>query len=168
MDFHTLAHETLARYVARASGASTLTLTLAFDLKGHSTIGQCRQEKRGHYRIRLHCELCEHYGQTYLEDVIPHELAHALVMERYGRRAKPHGKEWKATLEHLEGGKIPSKKRPSYPLLRTKRTRLTRHAYTCDCGKKHLLSAIRHNRIVRKTHWYKCLTCKGILLPLET
>ncbi|MBE0497387.1 MAG: SprT-like domain-containing protein, partial [Campylobacterales bacterium] len=167
MDFHTLAQHILARYVARAEEAATLNLTLAFDLKGHSTIGQCRQEKRGHYRIRLHRELCEHYGQTYLEDVIPHELAHALVMERFGRKAKPHGIQWKSMLRHLEGRTISSKERPRYPLLKAKSRRISRYMYRCPCQKLHALSAIRHNRIVRKTHVYACLTCKGVLLPVE-
>lgn len=167
MDYTALARTTLNRYVATLTEASALTLELAFDLKGYSTIGQCRQQGRGRYLIRLHQELCEHYGQRYLDDVIPHELAHALVMERYGRKAKPHGQEWKNTLRLLEGRSISRKERPTYTLLHTKRTRLKRHAYRCPCGKQHLLSSIRHNRIVRKTHLYRCLTCKGLLLPTE-
>jgi len=30
-----------------------------------------------------------------------HEIAHLVAFEKYGRRIKPHGKEWKHTFQHL-------------------------------------------------------------------
>ncbi len=30
-----------------------------------------------------------------------HEIAHLVAFEKYGRRIKPHGKEWKYTFQHL-------------------------------------------------------------------
>jgi SprT protein len=133
-------------------------IELTFDLKGHSTIGQCRFLGKRHYRIRLHKELTEHYQDAYLHDVLPHELAHAVVIERFKGRAKPHGKEWKETLSTL-AEHPPFRLRCS--LLSQKKRRVTRFAYWCECKERvHQLSAIRHNRIVRKSHVYACLVCK--------
>lgn len=138
-------------------------IDLAYNLKGHSLIGQCRKISKNHYLIRLHQPLIEHYGEVYLHDVLPHELAHAVAIGLYKKHIKPHGKEWKAILEKLEGKKIPNSKRPSYKILASKR-KSNRFSYTCGCVERtHLLSTIRHNRILKGTHLYACKICK---LPL--
>lgn len=154
------AHALLEMYRAKARRlfGMDLFIELAFDLKGHSTIGQCRFLGKQHYRIRLHKELMEHYQDTYLHDVLPHELAHAVVIERFKGRAKPHGSEWKETLALL--AEHPATK-PRYTLLTQKKRRVRRFTYQCACKERtHKLSAIRHNRIVRKRYVYACLVCK--------
>jgi len=165
MNFLNLASEILAQYETRAKELFNFEarIELQINLKGHRLIGQCQKLAPKDYKIRLHHELIERYGEVYLHDVVPHELAHAVVMEQYPYRVLPHGKEYKATLAALEGKIIAPKNRPKYTLLPHKR-RMQRFKYICQCTSRlHLLSTIRHNRIKRGTHLYTCKHCKGLL-----
>ena len=63
--------------------------------------------------------------------VLVHELAHAAAVELYGRRVKPHGKEWVALVESAErAGVVPNPRRVA---LRKKpiTSVTTRFAHTC-------------------------------------
>jgi SprT protein len=40
--------------------------------------------------------------QAFIDEVVPHELAHLLVWKHFGRVA-PHGKEWKWMMEAVLG-----------------------------------------------------------------
>jgi SprT protein len=40
--------------------------------------------------------------QAFIDEVVPHELAHLLVWKHFGRVA-PHGKEWKWMMESVLG-----------------------------------------------------------------
>lgn len=138
-------------------------IELQIDLKGHRLIGQCCKIAPNHYKIRLHVNLTEKYKEIYLHDVIPHELAHAVIMEQAKHRVKPHGKEYKAVLAALEGKFIAPKNRPKYELMPKKRV-MKRYEYNCGCKSRiHKLSSIRHNRIKRGTHLYTCKHCRTIL-----
>ncbi len=50
------------------------------------------------YEIRLNPVLMMENQQAFIEEVVPHELAHLLVWKHFGRVA-PHGKEWKWMME---------------------------------------------------------------------
>ena len=45
------------------------------------------------YEIRLNPVLLLENSEAFIEEVVPHELAHLLVWKHFGRVA-PHGKEW--------------------------------------------------------------------------
>lgn len=53
------------------------------------------------------CDFNRVYGLSnaadMLEETIPHEVAHCLVWQRYGRDARPHGAEWHAMFGALTG-----------------------------------------------------------------
>ena len=90
-----------------------LTITLAFDLKGYRTLGQCKYVEKSHYLIRLHQGLMERYGEVYLEDVLTHEVAHAVQFHLYHNRSQPHGREWREIMTRLEGTPYRKKGRPN-------------------------------------------------------
>lgn len=50
------------------------------------------------YEIRLNPVLLLENSEAFIEEVVPHELAHLLVWKHFGRVA-PHGKEWKWMME---------------------------------------------------------------------
>lgn len=54
------------------------------------------------YEIRLNPVLLLENIDTFIAEVVPHELAHLLVWKHFGRKA-PHGKEWKWMMESVLG-----------------------------------------------------------------
>ncbi len=54
------------------------------------------------YEIRLNPVLLLENSEAFIEEVVPHELAHLLVWKHFGRVA-PHGKEWKWMMESVLG-----------------------------------------------------------------
>ncbi len=63
-----------------------------------SKLGDYRYDpgKRQHY-ITVNSDLNRYaFLVTYL-----HEVAHLITFQKYGRKASPHGKEWKAVFSHL-------------------------------------------------------------------
>ena len=69
------------------------------------------------YEIRLNPVLMLENQQAFIEEVVPHELAHLLVWKHFGRVA-PHGKEWKWMMEAVLG----------VPARRTHQLNLSRYA----------------------------------------
>lgn len=55
------------------------------------------RRKNGHHQITINANL-NHY--RFLITLV-HEIAHLLAFEKYGRRIRPHGKEWKYTFQQL-------------------------------------------------------------------
>ena len=72
----------------------TRSVTVEFSRRFRSSLGLCRPV-RG--RIRLAAHLQEG-NDALLEEVLCHELAHVAVYRLHGRKARPHGREWKMLL----------------------------------------------------------------------
>ena len=95
--------------------------------------------------------------QAFIDEVVPHELAHLLVWKHFGRVA-PHGKEWKWMMESVLG----------VPALRTHRfeldsVRKNTFSYRCQC-QQHQLTVRRHNRVMRGEATYRCVRCGDVLV----
>ncbi|MFZ4835589.1 SprT family zinc-dependent metalloprotease [Rouxiella sp. Mn2063] len=109
------------------------------------------------WKIRLNPVLLQENQQQFIDEVVPHELAHLLVYRRFGRKAAPHGKEWQWMMEQVLGVsasrthqfEISSVQSKTYP-------------YLCGCG-DHQLTIRRHNRVLRKEAEYRCRRCGEIL-----
>ncbi len=56
----------------------------------------------GENEIRLNPVLLLENQREFIDEVVPHELAHLLVWQHFGRVA-PHGKEWKWMMESVLG-----------------------------------------------------------------
>lgn len=92
---------------------------------------------------------------VFFDQVIPHEVAHLVVFQTYGK-VRPHGIEWQRIMKTL-----------------FKRPALTTHnlniddvvgqqfAYACDC-QQHKLTIRRHNKVLRGER-YLCRRCRGLL-----
>jgi SprT protein len=135
-----------------------LKTDVKINLKGSRLIGQCIKEGRKSYLIRLHIKLLREFGQKYIKDVLTHEFAHAVQMELFAK-SKPHGREWKSVMESLSGA--PYKKSNINYSLKNDRIFKT-YRYKCDC-QEHLITSIRHNKIIRGSSVYKCKKCGQIL-----
>ncbi|WPL16242.1 SprT-like family protein [Thiorhodovibrio winogradskyi] len=132
---------------------------LRFDLRGQSA-GQARFDARGRGLIRFNPWLLLRHGEEFIDQTVPHEIAHWLIFCLYGRNARPHGVEWRQLMT-LFGAE--PKRCHQYDLDEIPQRRVSSHSYHCAC-QDHQLSAVRHNR-VRKGQTYLCRHCGQALKP---
>jgi SprT protein len=133
---------------------------LSFKLRGQNG-GMYYSSK---HTIKLNNTLLHENLEEYIEQVIPHEIAHAFQRYLYGhtdhyngRRIMPHGKEWKQIMRDF--GKSPDRCHS----METTNARVVRdgYHYRCRCQTFNL-TIIRHRKI-QKGKNYKCKGCKGTL-----
>lgn len=110
------------------------------------------------WQIRLNPQLLLENQQAFVEEVVPHELAHLLVWQVFGRVA-PHGKEWKWMMQEVFG--VSPRRTHSFAL-----TSLAAKTfpYYCRC-QQHQLTVRRHNRVLRGESRYHCRLCQSELHP---
>ncbi|MGK3374092.1 SprT family zinc-dependent metalloprotease, partial [Citrobacter youngae] len=89
---------------------------------------------------------------AFVNEVVPHELAHLLVWKYFGR-VPPHGKEWKWMMESVLG--VPARRTHQFELQSVQRKTFT---YRCKC-QEHQLTVRRHNRVIRGEATYRCVHC---------
>lgn len=109
--------------------------------------------------IRLNPVLLLENQQAFMDEVVPHELAHLLVWHHFGRVA-PHGKEWKWMMETILN--VPARRTHRFAMESLPRKTFP---YSCSC-QSHQLTVRRHNRVVRGEAEYRCVHC-GTLLKAE-
>ncbi|HET7314302.1 SprT-like domain-containing protein [Salinisphaera sp.] len=158
-DLQLRACELAAYWIGRAreiTGASARRLPVPevrFDLRGRAA-GQAvfaRRTRRCH--IRLNAELLASHSREMLDQTVPHEVAHVAVYRLHGRRARPHGAEWKALMHAFGVDASPCHTLPAEPTRQLKRFR-----YACDCHEPAWLTSIRHKRALAGTD-YVCRVC---------
>lgn len=108
------------------------------------------------WEIRLNARLLAENGQQFIDEVIPHELAHLLVYRQF-KRAAPHGAQWRYMMEQIL--QVPANRTHRFSV---ESVQGTTFAYLCSC-QEHLLTVRRHNRIVRGETEYRCRHCKELL-----
>lgn len=121
---------------------------LRFDLRGRCA-GQALPRS---WTIRLNAGLLQRYGEDFIEQTVPHELAHLVAYAHFGEGIRPHGAEWRELMRLL--GRRPD---VCHQFEVSPARRVRRHAYHCDCA-SHQLSSIRHRRIQQGMN-YQCRRC---------
>lgn len=124
-----------------------------FDLKGYNA-GTATPQKN---LLRFNAELFVNNQQHFLQQTVPHEVAHLVAYQLYGLAIKPHGKEWQQIMRQVY--QLPAERCHHYQVAR-KQT--TYYRYQCPCDAEHLLTIRRHNSI-KKGVKYICKKCKGVL-----
>lgn len=133
-------------------------IPVLFDLKGRSA-GMFRLTGKQRV-IRYNPWIFAKYFAENLHDTVAHEVAHYVVHEVFGHRARAHGEEWcdlmvcfganpSATFD-LDLSGIPQRRQATHP-------------YRCHC-QLHEVSTTRHNRILRGRGRYHCRYCDGELV----
>lgn len=97
--------------------------------------------------------LCEN-GHVFIDEVIPHELAHLLTFQQFGR-VKPHGKEWQYMMSVVLGQLPKTTHRFSVH-------KANSYHYVCLC-QEHYLTQIRHNKVQKQRTQYMCKKCGELL-----
>lgn len=109
-------------------------------------------------QIRLNPLLMIENQQAFIDEVVPHELAHLLTWRHFGRVA-PHGKEWRWMMETVFG--VCARRTHQFAL---DAVRPRTFPYQCRC-QRHQLTVRRHNRILRGESQYRCRQCGERLKP---
>jgi len=112
------------------------------------------------WQIQLNINMLLENKVQFINDVIPHELAHLIAYKKFGR-VKPHGKEWQTIMEqvfHLDAKRTHCFNLPQHLIQ-------NRYHYYCEC-QNHLLTNIRHQKVQRNQAQYYCKHC-GTQLRLQ-
>ncbi|HAD43337.1 MAG TPA: SprT family protein [Plesiomonas shigelloides] len=129
--------------------------------------------------IRLNPVLLQENGSAFIQEVIPHELAHLLAYwlccqpispalsaqlpaawRKRRSRIAPHGAEWCWLMEMVLGR--PARRTHRFDVSNVRGRTV---AYQCAC-QQHALSIRRHNRVLRGENRYLCRQCQQELKPL--
>jgi len=130
-----------------------------FSLKGRVG-GQYLTRK---HVVRVNMVLFAENYDDYIENVIPHEVAHAFQRHIHnafcfdsGRRIMPHGREWKNIM--IQFGKNPSTTHNYDVSNSTQKTVARDFIYNCGC-RSYNFTIIRHRRAQKRQGTYSCRKC---------
>src|SRR3546814_372024 len=124
----------------------------SFDLRG-TTAGKAHMAK---YHVQLNSVLYQENIQDFLEDTIPHEVAHLITYVLHGREAKAHGNEWQSIMRAL--GVRPDRCH-SYDTTNSAVAKAV-YKFKCDC-KVFELSSRRYKKGLAGHH--SCKKCQSKL-----
>ena len=128
--------------------------TVGFRRSGR-TAGSAHLQKN---HINFNPVLLSEYPDNYKSDVVPHEVAHIVVYQVYGR-VKPHGAEWQAVMRDIFNCEPATTHSMCSDNLNSKT-----FPYHCKCGPVQL-TIRRHNKVMRGQQQYQCRTCGQMLKP---
>jgi SprT protein len=132
---------------------------VSFDLRGLTAGEACASD----WLIRYNDELLQKHGEEFLAEIVPHEVAHLVVVGRFRRRrCRPHGPEWKEVMAFFG---LPPRRCHRFEATPARRVR--RISYRCSCPSPHLLTKRAHLRIRRGTAEYSCRRCGDVLVRVE-
>ena len=130
-----------------------------FDLKGRCA-GMYRL-RRGQRVIRYNPWLFARYYEENLEQTVPHEVAHYVADCLYGAaNIRPHGSEWQAIMGIFG---VPAERTCQFDMTGIPQRRISTYAYRCACPRTHVLTAYRHNKVLRNRRRYACRLCGSLL-----
>ncbi len=111
--------------------------------------------------IKLNRKLFLQNQHAFVEQVIPHEVAHIVCFQKFGK-VKPHGPEWQSVMRLVFN--IPAEVTHKFDV---KNVGMREFAYQCNCSEL-MLSATRHNKVTRGRQQYRCQKCRAILQACPT
>ncbi|PHM49675.1 SprT family zinc-dependent metalloprotease [Xenorhabdus miraniensis] len=112
------------------------------------------------WEIRLNPVLLIENQQAFIDQVIPHELAHLLAYHQFGK-VVPHGKEWRFLMETVL--KVPANRTHQFSVNSVRSKIFT---YTCHC-QQHELTIRQHNKVLKGKSCYVCRQCGEKLILLK-
>lgn len=110
-------------------------------------------------RINFNPVLFAHNRQAFFEHVIPHEVSHLVVFQRFGK-VRPHGFEWQYVMREVFHTAPRTTHNLDVSILNIKT-----HLYQCKCQQIEL-SVRRHKNVLRGQR-YQCRRCNSILQAVE-
>lgn len=144
------------RHANQVLGVNYPLPEIRYDLKGKAA-GMAYLQL---WKIRINAAMLLDNSVAFIDEVIPHELAHLIVYRYFtlGKRSqecKPHGIEWQYVMSEIF--KLKPKRTHQF---KTPKRVVKRFSYMCPC-REHFLTGIKHNRIESGERYYNCTQCKG-------
>ncbi|MCQ1057555.1 SprT family zinc-dependent metalloprotease [Photobacterium sp. ZSDE20] len=111
------------------------------------------------WEVRFNPVLLEENPGAFLNEVVPHEVAHLVVFKLFGK-VRPHGREWQVIMQEVFA--VTPRTTHSFDVSSVQGQ--TFH-YRCQCS-DHQMTVRRHNKIRRGQAHYRCRQC-GHTLALQ-
>ncbi|NNE43518.1 MAG: hypothetical protein HKN12_04875 [Gemmatimonadetes bacterium] len=131
---------------------------IRFRLRGRTAGEACPRTALTNYNQ----ELLEKYGEDFIREIVPHELAHLIAPCLHPHRIRPHGKEWKAVMAFFG---VPAKRCHTFETMPV--ASAGRFRYHCACEKDHWLTRRQHRRRQRGHMVYSCRACGKTLVYVK-
>ncbi len=112
----------------------------------------------GRNRLRFNALLYQENPEAFLDQVIPHEVAHLITWQICGRRVRPHGREWQQVMTQVFA--LEAKRTHAFDVQRAAKEN---YLYQCGCPDRIHRLTIRRHRRVEKGQGYLCLACQSPL-----
>jgi len=144
----------VARKAEKLFGVDLSGVRVRFDLHGMAA-GQTMTHKN---LLRFNRAIAERGLDTFLQETVPHEVAHLVCHVLYGRCVRPHGPEWQQICLALGGNGERCHRFEATPARRVRR-----YNYLCGC-RTWALSSVRIKRM-RRGVTYSCRKCGESLRP---
>lgn len=154
-DLHYRASKRLAECISIAEQHFQQTLpipTLSFKLRGKAA-GKAYLQT---WEIRLNPVLFTENCDTFIDEVIPHEVAHLLAFKFYGR-VPAHGAHWQSIMHHVFNVSPKTTHAMDITSVQGKT-----FEYQCQCS-TYPLTIRRHNKVQRQQARYLCQKCRAAL-----
>lgn len=133
---------------------SVFEIELDTTLRG-GTAGQAVISKES-YKLRVNLELARRNLHDFLEQTVPHELAHILDYAIHGSISH-HGYNWKMIMINMG---LEPKRCHNYDTTGVKRRMPRPHKWMCECGSEFDVTERMHKTLLKGNHRH----CKGLKL----
>jgi SprT protein len=127
---------------------------IVFNLRGRAA-GMVQIRPPEPHVLRINRDLFERFPDEIIDDTLGHEMAHVVVLLKWGRQTRPHGREWQAVMWSFD-----QEPKRCHQMETTKARQTKTHPAECGCGQITEVGVVRAKRIRTGAKSYRCTRCR--------